>query len=184
MLASCAATVPAIVPAHEPVAAPETAPTTLPGPVADIPVFASDDPRVGTAGFVGQTLRLTQQHEGITYTLMSFVVGDTLTLGAMVKGTFAGDVRWSMGQRQLKFPFHTAAAQTGTFASVSDNPTAKIEGQGATFRGTAWMNFDLPLASWISNGAPLQLTFVSHDGANVTLPDTGHHYVVQLTPRR
>ncbi|MGK0300161.1 MAG: hypothetical protein ACI89X_001029 [Planctomycetota bacterium] len=160
-----------------------TAPTTLVGPAADIPVFASDDARVGTAGFVGQTLRLKQEHEGITYTLMAFVVGDTLTLGAMVKGKFAGDVQWSIGNHQLTFPFDSAAVQSGAIVSVSHDSETKLKGEGAAFRGTSWMNVDLPLADWAANGTALQLKFAAHDGATRTLPDAGYHYVVQLTPR-
>tara|TARA_R110002073_G_scaffold256072_1_gene418607 strand:+ start:234 stop:779 length:546 start_codon:yes stop_codon:yes gene_type:complete len=159
-------------------------PATLPGPLAAIPVFASDDERVGTAGFVGQTLRLKHEHEGVTYTLMAFVVGETLTLGAMVKGAFAGNVQWQVGGRKLSFPFDSAKVRAATPVHVSDSPEALLEGQSASFRGTSWLNVDVPLASFVDDGTALQLVFQSNTGNTVTLPDDGHHYVVQLTPRK
>jgi len=115
--------------------------------------------------------------------MMAFVVGDTLTLGAMVNGTFAGSVQWQVGERTLAFPFDTEAVRSGAIVTVSDDPNAKLEGQGASFRGTSWLNVDLPLADWGGNGSALQLTFTSKDAEVLTLPEVGYHYVMKLVSR-
>jgi hypothetical protein len=160
-----------------------TPPATLIGPTVEIPVFASDDERVGTAGFVGQTLRRSYAQNGVTYTLMAFAVGDTLTLGAMVKGGFAGDVRWQVGPRTLTFVFDTNNARAKTPVRVSDDPNADLEGQGAAFAGISWMNVDVPLSSFASGGTAVQLKFRCSADETVTLPNAGHHYVMLLAPR-
>lgn len=161
-----------------------TGPATLPGREAAIPVFAADDARVQTAGFVGQTLRLKKDHEGTNYTLMAFAVGDTLTLGAMVKGPFTGDVRWQVGDRSLTFPFDAAKAALGATVTVDDDPAKTLRGHGAAFRGTAWINVDVPLAEWLQDGTSMQLTFHANDGALLALPDIGYYYVARLASRQ
>lgn len=153
------------------------------GPVAAIPVFAADDARVGAAGFVGETLRLSEEHDGVRYTLMAFVVGDRLTLGAMVKGSFRGTVRWTVGRRTLALPFDSAAPGAEVDVVATGAGDARLVAQGAAFRGTAWSNVELPTAEWIAAGTPLALAFERAVGGAVILPDPGHHYVVNLEPR-
>lgn len=155
---------------------------TKAGPEAQVPVFAAGDARVGTAGFVAETLRLHHERDGVRYTLMAFVVGDTLTLGAMVRGKFAGEVRWRIGDRRLSFAFDTDAAARDVPVSERDAGT-QLRGQGASFRGTSWVNLDLPLAGWAADGTPLELTFVPRAGAALALPDGGYHYTMRLVPR-
>jgi len=159
------------------------APTGLAaGPELAIPVFAADDPRVGQAGFVGETLRLHREEDGTRYTLMAFRVGEAWTLGAMVRGDagFAGEVQWSIGERELVIPFDTAAPAATTQVRVTppteDEPTPEAAG----FRGTVWVNVDLP-AAWIQRGTPVQLRFAARDGAAIALPDAGVAYTVVPT---
>lgn len=156
---------------------------TAPGPDAAIPVFAADDPRVNTGGFVRETLRLHEERDDTRYTLMAFAVGDILTLGAMVRGSFAGAITWRIDGRELSLPFDTAASLADVPVSVRDEPGLELRGQGAAFRGTSWVNVELPLASWGSAGTALQLTFEPRTGEPVTLPDDGHHYVVRHVAR-
>lgn len=158
--------------------------TTHLGPDAEVPVFAADDERVNTAGFVGETLRLHRERDGVRYTLMAFAVGDTLTLGAMVKGAFDGLVRWKIGGRSLSFAFDSAGSLSEVPIEVEGEPLATVApGQGAVFRGIAWVNVELPLAEWASDGTPVQLAFLPEIGAPLFLPDDGHHYRVRLARR-
>ena len=163
-------------------ATPPAAPTTSPGPAAAIPTFAAGDARVNTPGFVAQTLRLNQERDGVRYTLMAFAVGDTLTLGAMVKGSFRGTVRWTVGSRRLELPFDTAKPGADAKATV-DGAASSLVGKGAEFRGTAWTNVELPLADWLHDGTALRLEFAPTEGQPLALPDAGHHFVAQLEHR-
>ncbi len=157
------------------------------GPVAHVPVFAADDPRVETAGFVRETLRLTRTIDGTDYTLMAFAVGNTLTLGAMVKGEFQGRVDWLVGRRRLRFDFDTAAASSEVPVAVREDAAwtqARFTGQGASFEETHWINVELPLDDWLANDTALMLTFRPHGNDSVVLPDTGFAYCCVLVPQR
>ncbi|MEO6593630.1 MAG: hypothetical protein ABIP94_02630 [Planctomycetota bacterium] len=153
------------------------------GPDAPVPVFAAGDARVETPGFVAETLRLHHERDGIRYTLMAFDVGEKLTLGAMVRGKFAGQVHWQVGDRRLSFPFDTESVGRDIAVTDSGDPERQLVGQSASFRGTAWVNVELPLADWVVDGTSLQLTFAPHTGAKLALPDEGHHYVLRLVSR-
>lgn len=157
-------------------------PPSQPGPRAEIPVFAADDARVSTPGFVQQTLRLRREQAGATYTLMAFVVGDKATFGAMVKGPFTGRVRWRIGARQLEMGFDAANPGAQVPVAIDGRVDNEIRAQGAAFRGTAWTNVELP-AAWLVAEAPLALQFAPVAGAPIDLPGDGRDYVVQLVPR-
>jgi hypothetical protein len=169
LLAACAATAPAGADA-----APDA-------PPAVIPVFASDDARVGTAGFVGSTLRLHEERGGARYTLMAFAVGDVVTLGAMVRdAVFRGRVRWRVGARVLEFPFDTESP--GDAGPVTlDGARSEFAAKGAAFRTTKWANVDLP-AAWFDGGTGLQLRFVAEGGEVAVLPVTADCYRATLVP--
>lgn len=156
--------------------------SSKPGPIAEIPVFAANDARVADAGFVTQTLRLSEERGGTRYTLMAFGTGEMLTLGAMVQGAFRGTVEWTLGRRTLSLPFD--AADPGRPATVAvHGGGGPIAAAGASFRGTAWTNVEVPMA-WAGDGTALQLRFVPEGGGGaLVLPDAGHHYVVHLQPR-
>jgi len=113
---------------------------------------------------------------------MAFAVGDTLRLGAMVKGSFRGTVRWAVGGRNLALPFDTATPGADAKVAV-DGATSTFVGKGAEFRGTAWVDVELPLADWLRDGTPLQLEFAPEHGATQVLPDAGLHYVARLERR-
>ncbi len=112
---------------------------------------------------------------------MAFVVGDALTLGAMVRGDFMGNVRWQVGGRELSFAMDTGA---GSWSDVQVAGPSTL-GQGAHFRGTTWINLELPLIDFIdlADGGALQLRFEPERGPRVTLPDEGYHYVTTLVRR-
>jgi hypothetical protein len=152
------------------------------GPPLQIPAFAADDARVGQAGFVGETLRVRKEVDGTTFTLMAFAVGDTLTLGAMVKGEFRGTVHWTIGSRDLRLPFDAAAPGVHAEATVAGSDR-RIPAQGAGFRGTSWTNLELPRAEWLPDGTPLQLEFAPEKGQGAVLPDRGASYVAHYAPR-
>ena len=155
---------------------------TSPGPKVEIPHFAAGDPRVNTAGFVRETMRLQVVRGDQTHTLMAFVVGETLTLGAMVEGDFRGLVRWKVGGRRLSFAMNTAGSLEDVPVEIEgDSTTPAPTGQGASFRGTTWINIELPLIDWLSEGTPLQLVFFPEIGEDpLFLPDDGYHYEVAL----
>lgn len=154
---------------------------TTTGPVASIPVFAADNPAVETPGFVAQTLRLSVEKFDTRYTLMAFVVGDELTLGAMCKGPFRGKVHWVVGGRKLAVAFDTAnPGQEAQVEVMGDK--ARLKAEGAATADTAWTNIAVP-AKWVANGTALQLQFTPDSGVPIVLPDAESHYVVQLEPK-
>lgn len=143
------------------------------GPDFTVPCFTADDARVGQAGFVAATHRENRDVDGVRYTLMAFAVGDKLTLGAMVKGAFRGEVRWQVGERTLHVPFDAAAPAAASQVVVAGDAAAPpLQAQGAQFRGTAWTNIELP-AAWLPAGAPLALVFAPAQGTPVALPPAG-----------
>ncbi len=154
--------------------------STRRGPDAAVPMFAADDERVNTAGFISETLRLHEERDGVRHTLMAFVVGDTLSLGAMVKGEFHGLVRWKVGGRRFSLPFDTVGPMDPVPITVEAGPSAAMAGHGASFRGTTWVNVDVPIADWVEDGTALQLVFLPRVGAPLFLPDDGYHYRVKL----
>lgn len=157
--------------------------TTAAGPDMAVPVFDADDPQVQTAGFVRKTLRLTEEHDGVTYTLMAFVVDDTMTLGAMVKGGFSGDVEWRVADRSAALPFDTDASLSDVPVMVHDDQgDSTLVGQGASFRGTSWVNIEVDVDAWGADGTPIQLIFTPRTGSAVHLPDASHHYVLRRVP--
>jgi hypothetical protein len=159
---------------------PTTPTASKPGPEIQIPVFAADDARVGKGGFVQETLRLNQEVDGVRYTLMAFVVGETLTLGAMTKGgEFKGTVQWNVGARTLRTVFDSQKPAKDAEVTVGGG-TGALVAHGAEFRGTSWMNVEMPVAQWLSEGAPLSLTFTPEHGASKTLPESGVHYVARF----
>lgn len=154
---------------------------TRPGPEIAIPSFARDDARVGTAGFVRETLRLSVERGERRCTLMTFVVGDELTLGAMVRGAFAGEVVWDVNGRAVRSPFDSKAPGRAGPATV-DGRASDLRLEGAAVGATTWANFTVPCAEWLPDGAALSLSFVA-DGEAVTLPDAGVHYVARFSAR-
>jgi hypothetical protein len=151
------------------------------GPPLQIPAFAASDPRVGKEGFVGETLRVRKEVDGTTFTLMAFAVGDTLTLGAMIKDTFRGTVHWTVGARELRVPFDAAApVKCPVEVSGSD---VRLVAEGAGFRGTSWTNIELPRTEWLPDGTPLQLEFLPEKGAAVAFPDRDVGYVAHYAQR-
>lgn len=155
-------------------------PPAASAPIARIPRFAADDARVGTAGFVAQTLRLHHETATARYTLMAFVVGDTLTVGAMVRGPFRGQIRFVLAGHSLAFRFDTEAPPTEVEVVVDAGRAASLKGQGASFRGTMWINVDLPATTWLPPAARLSLLFDGADGTRILLPPDAPAYVVEL----
>jgi hypothetical protein len=148
------------------------------GPAANIPVFAAEDPAVNTPGFVAKTLRLSVERFDTRYTMMAYVVGDKLTLGAMAKGPFRGKVHWLVGSRKLSVAFDAAAPGKVAKVDVSGDK-ATLAAAGAAFDGTAWTNIEMP-ANWVADGTPLQLTFTPDTGVPIVLPEAEARYVVKL----
>jgi pimeloyl-ACP methyl ester carboxylesterase len=147
---------------------------TLLEPALAIPRFAADDPAVETAGFVARTLRVSRQRvvgdATQTFVLMVFAVGDTLTVGAMTKQAFAGVVRVELGEQAFEGEWDTSAKEPVAFTAADDEAPA-LEGQPGSFRGTSWVNVELPLAEWMPEGdASLRLTFLPQDGEPIALP--------------
>ena len=103
-----------------------------------------------------------------------------------VKGAFDGTVRWRVGDRRLSFALDTAGSLSDVPVDVEGGAAeggAVAPGQGAVFRGIAWVNLELPLADWASDDTPLQLSFVPTVGEPLFLPADGYHYQVRLVRR-
>ena len=160
-----------------------------PPPTLRVPHFNANDPRVTTAGFVGETLRISQRHGSTDYTLMAFAVGDTLTLGAMVKGEFRGEVRWLVDDKHLSFAMDTVQVRRETSVAVTGGDSTDagdaetVTGQGAEFRGTSWVNVELPVSLWMTTpGTALRLEFAADAADLVSLPARDGVYAAQLEP--
>ncbi|MEM7308111.1 MAG: hypothetical protein AAF682_15640 [Planctomycetota bacterium] len=161
------------------------APAPAPVPI-EVPHFAADAPEVREAGFVGQTLRLRKTVGANEYILMAFRVGEVVTLGAMLQGSFDGDVRFAVGAAELVLPFPDESPGRESPARVARGPAghAPIVGQRASFRGTRWINVDLDASLWFPEpGTPVQLTFLPYSGENVALPEEGAPYAVAFVPQ-
>ncbi len=143
--------------------------------IAHIPRFAADDPRIETAGFVGLTLRKHHDAGDRRFTMMAFAVDDTLTLGAMVRGSYRGNVRWVVAGRAMTFRFDTDTETRETPVAVDAGATKQLTGRGATFRGTMWINVEVP-KEWLPPGGFLKLEFQEDDGPRVALPKLGASY--------
>lgn len=143
-------------------------------------MFAADDARVNTPGFVRETLRIHKAEGDTRYTLMAFVVGDTLTLGAMVEGPFRGLVRWNVDGRELGVEFDAASPPAEAPVTLYGANDTGLTGRGASFRGTSWINVELPAREWVHDGTSLGLTFRSESGALCALPELGVGYDVRL----
>lgn len=147
---------------------------TLLHPALAIPRFEAGDPRAESPGFVALTLRVSRARkvpdQEETYVLMAFAVGDTLTIGAMTKQPFAGVVRIELGERAIEATWDSTAKGDVAFASTGDDPL-ELAGAPGAFRGTSWVNVELPIADWLPNGeAALRLTFEPAAGAPIALP--------------
>ena len=143
---------------------------TLVRPDLTVPSFAEDDERVETAGFVRETRRVSRtrtmpQPDGPdataveeTFILMAFAVGDVLTLGAMTRQPFAGTVHLELGAARLSFDWDTETRDAVSVAVAGSEALAalSLKGQRASFRGTHWVNLELPVAdAWTGDAVPL-----------------------------
>jgi hypothetical protein len=144
-------------------------------PTLTVPHFSADDPRVGTAGFVGQTTRLSFVEGETTYTLMAFAVGDVLTLGAMVEGPFDGTAEWRVGGRSFSVPV-TRANRGSDEVPVTG---AEVTGRHGGFRDFDWVNVEVPLDDWLPDGTVVGLSFRA-GGRSITLPEGGGVYASEV----
>lgn len=159
----------------------------------EVPSFAAGDPQTKTAGFVRRVRLVEREVGGSRYILMAYVVGETLTLGAMVQGAFAGEAtftldspRGSGGLVRLTMPF---AGEPGAVpvplrsvrGGVVDGEDS-VFGQRAGFRGYRWVTVDLPAAEWLPRaGRRLGLVFYGGPDGPVCLPVEGLFFAA---PRR
>lgn len=160
---------------------PATLSMSPPGPDAPtlaVPRFEADDPRVNTAGFVGQTTRMSRVVDETTYTLMIFAVGDVLTLGAMVEGSFDGAAAWRVGDRSFTVPVTRDDRGTTEVQATGE----ELVGRHGGFDAFDWVNVEVPLAEWLPDGTPVALEFRSGSGT-VTLPEGADAYVSELAIR-
>ena len=143
-----------------------------------VPHFNVDDPRVGTAGFVRETTRISETVRQTTYTLMVFAVGDTLTLGAMVEGRFSGRAVWTVGDRSFTLPLRRSDR------GRTDIPVEGLAapGEHGGFDEYDWVNVNVPLADWIDDGTPVRLVFQGPDG-NVELPGPDQFFAATVVSR-
>ena len=143
-----------------------------------VPHFAAGDPRVNTAGFVGQTTRIDRTLGDDTFTLMIFAVGDVVTLGAMIRGEFAGTADWVMGDHSFSVPLRRA--NRGRTDVPVEGPS--LVGQHGGFDDYDWVNVDVPIEDWMPDGTRVRLEFRSEE-RTVTLPGPERWFVTSLTPR-
>jgi hypothetical protein len=143
-----------------------------------VPRFRADDPRIGTAGFVSQTTRIDRAVDGTTYTLMIFAVGDAVTLGAMVNGTFDGMATWSVGDRTFQVPLRRANRGRNDVPVTGE----RLAGEHGGFDAFDWINVDVPLDEWLRDGTRVRLAFLG-EGLTVALPSDDGWFVSALAQR-
>jgi len=154
------------------------APAPDDAPTLTVPRFEADDPRVDTPGFVGQTTRMSRVVDETTYTLMIFAVGEVLTLGAMVEGSFDGTAEWRGGDRSFTVP----VARDDRGAAGVPVTGEDLVGSHGGFDEFDWVNVEVPLAEWLPDGTTVGLTFRSGSGT-VALPEGADAYVSELAIR-
>ncbi len=131
-----------------------------------VPHFAAEDPRVGTAGFVRETTRVNETRGETTFTLMVFAVGDRLTLGAMVRGQYNGTAVWAVGDRSFSVPLDRSN-RGRTDIAVDGVPGG---GRHGGFDDYDWVNVEVPLAVWLSDGTRVRLTYEVPGADVVVIP--------------
>jgi hypothetical protein len=97
---------------------------------------------------------------------MAFAVGDALTLGAMVNGTFEGVATWNVDDRTFQVPLSRANRGRGD-VRVTGQP---LTGEHGGFAAFDWVNVDVPLGEWLQDGTRVRLAFRS-EGIDLALPD-------------
>lgn len=143
-----------------------------------VPHFAADDERVGTAGFVRFTTRESVEREGTTYTLMIFAVGDVLTLGAMIEGTFEGAAHWEVGDRSFSVPMRRSDRGSDEIAATG----AALVGQHGGFDAFDWVNVEVPLDAWLAEGTSIRLRY-SGETVEVALPGGSEWFEASIEER-
>lgn len=153
------------------------------GPPLVVPAYRADDPVVNQGGFVNQVRLAEVKDEATSYILMAWAVGDTMTLGAMVQGPFAGDAIWRVGSYGFRVSFDTE--QDPQVLDLSAPPgNVDLVAQTAGFRGFRWVNVEVDRAGWFPDGeADLALEFCPTGGQPIVLPDAGWAYAAHLVEK-
>jgi hypothetical protein len=157
---------------------------TLGSPVLRIPAFQTGDERTSTPGFIHLTCRVARTSvvdgKPTRFTLLAFVVGDTLTLGAMTDGTFVGDVAWAIGKVTISMPWDSSGSRP-VEGTVHGNKDLQVTGKPASFRGTSWINIELPKALVMpEDETTLRLELRARGAAIVRLPGGEHPFTARL----
>jgi hypothetical protein len=113
-----------------------------------------------------------------TFTLMIFAVGDVLTLGAMVRGDFDGTASWRVGDRSFAVPLRREDRGRSDVRTTR----AGLVGQHGGFDDYDWVNVEVPIGEWWSDGVLVRLDFRG-DGVEVALPDRDRWFVGTLVRR-
>ena len=106
-----------------------------------VPQFKADDPALQKPGFFRQVLgpgRAVGKTQG---RLMAWAVGPELHLGVIVDGEFKGQVRFSVGPRQVLAPLDTTGKAAKTRVDVANGFVTVSQ---ASAGGKTWVEFSLP----------------------------------------
>jgi|GEM_PF-4924208 len=149
---------------------------SAPSTPLEIPSYPAGDPRTETGGFVRQVRLVEVERDGATFILMAWRTGEVLTLGAMTKGRFEGEVCWSINSAELSFKAELKPASQRVAVRASGAPPTAVEpvGETAGFRDYRWTNIELAAPLWIDGDeCALRVTFAPKSGAAVSLPPQG-----------
>ena len=138
--------------------------------VADlrVPQWAKDSNAPGEPGFFRKTMRPRRTVAGVTYSMMTYAVGESFSVGALVNSDFKGKVRFRRDGEPLLIPFDTAAK--GAPRKVGD-----VEVSQASAGKTHWVMFSC------ATPKKLSLEFLPGKGAKVRLP-AKTDFVITLQP--
>lgn len=140
-----------------------------------IPRFATGESRVAQPDLGGDLFRIDRDVADQKFTLLAVAVGNTLTVGARVKGSFAGNVIWHVGNRQLKFVLGARQLPAEIPIEVmGELAGSNLVGRATESQGLRQVDIDLPLDTLTKGNGALQVRFLLGDGgASVSIPATG-----------
>ncbi|MEM7453632.1 MAG: alpha/beta fold hydrolase [Planctomycetota bacterium] len=129
--------------------------------VLKIPAFSENDERTSRGGFFFDTTRVQRKAGDDKFVLMTFGVGETVTIGALVYQEFDGKVTCNIGEREITVDFDTSSEERMLPAMI-DGLESELEGAAGRVNQIVWFTLELEREDWFPDAdTPVSLTFES-----------------------